>query len=300
MERLLHQQTKALGQYATPLRNVVSLNFTFNKGDTEKILFGQRDQVISFWFCFAAGCVHFLVNIRLVRSHSSAFTGNQRSSLVSVDLVVGVGTKMSGQTRGVAGGSSKKPKGPVSAYAYFVKICREQWKREGSEKLSFADHSKTCAELWKEMSASQKMPFVELQMKDKTRYQKEMRSYGLEPSPPKGQGQEDEKAKDPDAPKRGLSAFFWFSHDERAKVKGANPGGQGSRRMWGGMNDADKSKYQTMAAQDKARYQKEMEEYKRLAESRAAAATQLEEDDDDDDEEGEDEQDYEDDDEEMC
>ncbi|ODM86882.1 High mobility group protein B1 [Orchesella cincta] len=84
---------------------------------------------------------------------------------------------MGGPKGGGGDGSSKKPKGPVSAYAYFVKICRDQWKREGSEKLSFADHSKKCAELWKEMSASQKMPFVELQMKDKTRYQKEMRSY---------------------------------------------------------------------------------------------------------------------------
>ncbi|ODM88511.1 High mobility group protein DSP1 [Orchesella cincta] len=221
-------------------------------------------------------------------------------------------TKMGGP-KGGGEMELEKAKGPVSAYAYFVKICRDQWKREGAEKLSFADHSKKCAELWEEMSASQKMPFVELQMKDKTRYQKEMRSY----VPPtgtttaKGAGtvaakgvkvKRMKKAKDPNAPKRGLSAFFCFSHDERAKVKGANPGfGVADvARMWGGMNDADKSKYQTMAAQDKARYQKEMEEYKRLAESRAAAATQMEEDDDDDDEEGEDEQDYEDDDEEMC
>ncbi|ODM91170.1 High mobility group protein DSP1 [Orchesella cincta] len=217
---------------------------------------------------------------------------------------------MSGQTGGGAGGSSKKPKGPVSAYAFFVRNCWAVWKQEGSEKLSFADQNKKCAELWKEMDAFQKKPFVELQMKDKSRYQNEMRSY----VPPtgttaaKGAGtvavkgvkvKRMKKVKDPNAPKRALSAFFWFGHDERAKVKGANPEfkiGDVAKelgRMWGEMNDAAKSQYQTMAAQDKARYNKEMEEYKRLAESRAAAAAQMEEDDDDDEFEGEEEQEYE-------
>ena len=31
------------------------------------------------------------------------------------------------------------------------------------------------------------------------------------------------KAKDPNAPKRALSGFFWFSNEERGKVKAANP-----------------------------------------------------------------------------
>ncbi|ODM89568.1 High mobility group protein DSP1 [Orchesella cincta] len=110
---------------------------------------------------------------------------------------------MGGPKGGGGDGSSKKPKDPVSAYAFFVKISRDQWMKEGSNPLSFVDHSKKCAEFgnWAR--------------------------------------QEDEKAKDPNAPKRGLSAFFWFSHDERAKVKGANPGfgvadvAKVLGRMWG-------------------------------------------------------------------
>jgi hypothetical protein len=31
------------------------------------------------------------------------------------------------------------------------------------------------------------------------------------------------RAKDPNAPKRALSGFFWFSNEERGKVKAANP-----------------------------------------------------------------------------
>ena len=31
------------------------------------------------------------------------------------------------------------------------------------------------------------------------------------------------KMKDPNAPKRALSGFFWFSNEERPKVQAANP-----------------------------------------------------------------------------
>ncbi|ODM87892.1 High mobility group protein DSP1 [Orchesella cincta] len=215
---------------------------------------------------------------------------------------------MSGQTGGAAGGSSKKPKGPVSAYAFFVRNCWAEWKQEGSEKLSFADQSKKCAALWKEMDAFQKKPFVELQKQDRIRHEKEMRSYvpptgttaakGARNVPVKGvKVKRMKKVKDSNAPKRALSAFF--GHDERANVKGANPEfGIGDvakelGKMWGGMNDAAKSKYQMMASRDKARYQKEMESTIRLTEIRAGAAAQMEEDDDDDEFEGEEEQEYE-------
>ena len=31
------------------------------------------------------------------------------------------------------------------------------------------------------------------------------------------------RMKDPNAPKRALSGFFWFSNEERPKVQAANP-----------------------------------------------------------------------------
>jgi hypothetical protein len=43
----------------------------------------------------------------------------------------------------------------------------------------------------------------------------------VSPSTPNKRKQK--KAKDPNAPKRALSGFFWFSNEERAKVKAANP-----------------------------------------------------------------------------
>lgn len=55
-------------------------------------------------------------------------------------------------------------------------------------------------------------------------------------------------------------AFFIFSNDERSKVKQANPcytAGDTSKelgRMWSEADPAVKSKYQELADEDKARY----------------------------------------------
>ncbi|VEN38142.1 unnamed protein product [Callosobruchus maculatus] len=72
------------------------------------------------------------------------------------------------------------------------------------------------------MSDKEKKRFHEMAETDKKRYDAEMQNY----TPPKGEKQRGKKRKqmkDPDAPKRSLSAFFWFSNDERGKVKGENP-----------------------------------------------------------------------------
>ena len=58
---------------------------------------------------------------------------------------------------------------------------------------------------------------------DKMRYQKEMESY----EPPKGESGGKKapvkKKKDPNAPKRGMSSFMYFSNEVRAKLKAENP-----------------------------------------------------------------------------
>lgn len=73
------------------------------------------------------------------------------------------------------------------------------------------------------MLDKEKKRFHEMAEKDKQRYDMEMSNY----VPPKGvvvgRGKKRKHVKDPNAPKRSLSAFFWFCHDERTKVKALNP-----------------------------------------------------------------------------
>lgn len=117
------------------------------------------------------------------------------------------------------------------------------------------------------MLDKEKKRFHEMAEKDKKRYDAEMQNY----TPPKGEKQRGKKRKqikDPNAPKRSLSAFFWFCNDERGKVKGANPEyGVGDiakelGRRWADADPESKAKYEAMAEKDKARYEREMTAYK--------------------------------------
>jgi len=159
-----------------------------------------------------------------------------------------------------------KPKGRMSAYAYFVQTCREEHKKKHpNESVVFSEFSKKCADRWKTMSEKEKKRFHDMAEKDKKRYEGEMADY----KPPKGEkGKKRKRTKDPNAPKRALSAFFWFCNDERPKVKetmqDATVGEVAKElgRRWNECTDEQKSKYEALAAKDKARYEKEINAYK--------------------------------------
>lgn len=196
-----------------------------------------------------------------------------------------------------------KPRGRMSAYAFFVQTCREEHKKKHpSESVVFAEFSKKCSERWKTMSDKEKHRFHQLADKDKKRYESEMANY----KPKKGEGRKKKRQKDPDAPKRPLSAFFWFCNDERPKVKATMPDstvGDVAKelgRRWNECTEDQKSKYEALAAKDKARYEKELKAYKSGkpaggAKGKAAKAVKKaessEEEDDDDESEEEDDSD---------
>lgn len=77
------------------------------------------------------------------------------------------------------------------------------------------------------------------------------------------------KKKDPNAPKRALSAYMYFTKDQRDAVKADMPEGtpltEVTRELgkrWGKMSDSDKAGYQKQADADKERYAKEMAKYR--------------------------------------
>jgi len=78
---------------------------------------------------------------------------------------------------------------------------------------------------------------------------------------------EGKKKKDPNAPKRGLSAYMFYANDNRDRVRAENPNisfGQVGKHLgeeWKSLTDADKVKYQKKAEDDKARYEREKAKY---------------------------------------
>lgn len=75
------------------------------------------------------------------------------------------------------------------------------------------------------------------------------------------------KKKDPDAPKRALSAYMFFANENRDIVRAENPGiafGQVGKLLgekWKALTGDEKIPYESKAEADKKRYEKEKSEY---------------------------------------
>ncbi|KAJ1334045.1 HMG (high mobility group) box [Microdochium nivale] len=73
--------------------------------------------------------------------------------------------------------------------------------------------------------------------------------------------------KDPNAPKRGLSAYMFFANEQRENVREENPGisfGQVGKILgerWKALNDKQRVPYEGKAAVDKKRYEQEKAVY---------------------------------------
>jgi hypothetical protein len=80
-------------------------------------------------------------------------------------------------------------------------------------------------------------------------------------------GAKAKKVKDPNAPKKGMSAFMLFSNDQRNKIKTDNPElsfGEIGRKVgeaWKALSDKQKQVYVKKSEDDKKRYESEMETY---------------------------------------
>ncbi|VEL19009.1 unnamed protein product, partial [Protopolystoma xenopodis] len=158
-----------------------------------------------------------------------------------------------------------KPKGAMTAYACFVQVIREEHKKKHpGEQIVFSDFSKKCAERWKVMSPKEKKRFEDMAALDKERYNREMNDY----VPPDGvkKAKKRKAARDPRQPKRAWSAFFFFCDEFRAKIKEEHPEWKVADiakelgRRW--EECQEKPKYETLAQQDKQRYEEDMLKYR--------------------------------------
>ncbi|KAH8732364.1 non-histone chromosomal protein 6 [Phaeosphaeriaceae sp. PMI808] len=75
------------------------------------------------------------------------------------------------------------------------------------------------------------------------------------------------KKKDPNAPKRGLSAYMFFANEQREKVREDNPGikfgevGKLLGEKWKALSEKQRTPYEAKAATDKKRYEVEKAAY---------------------------------------
>jgi len=75
------------------------------------------------------------------------------------------------------------------------------------------------------------------------------------------------KKKDPNAPKRGLSAYMFFANEQRENVRAENPGiafgqvGKVLGERWKALSDKQRTPYEQKAVADKKRYEDEKAAY---------------------------------------
>ncbi|GKY96421.1 hypothetical protein MPSEU_000601600 [Mayamaea pseudoterrestris] len=75
------------------------------------------------------------------------------------------------------------------------------------------------------------------------------------------------KKKDPNAPKRPMSAYMFFTNENRGRIKEENPDaefgqlGKLAGAEWKSLSSEDKEKYDVMATADKERYKEAMKDY---------------------------------------
>ncbi|CAF1211403.1 unnamed protein product [Rotaria sordida] len=157
---------------------------------------------------------------------------------------------------------ANKPRGPVTAYALFVRTCRDELRRKYPQlTVDYNVIAKKCSERWKVMNDIEKKRFNDTADLQRKRYKEEMATYLQEQSAKQQQQQQQQqqqsatssillqtpstqylqqqqlllyqkkpakkrerKPKDPHAPKKPLSAYFLFCADERPKVHGSQTG----------------------------------------------------------------------------
>lgn len=159
-----------------------------------------------------------------------------------------------------------KPRGKMTAYAFFVQTCREEHKRTNpGEQVVFSEFSKKCAGRWKLMDGNDKRPFEDMAARDKLRWEEEMKHW----TPADGRkGKKQKRKKDPNAPKRPQTAFFLFCADRREALRQQFPDlriGDIAKKLgeeWGKCTGERREAYDATAKEQKELYKEQMEAYK--------------------------------------
>jgi len=156
-----------------------------------------------------------------------------------------------------------KPKRNMSAFFLFSQAMRSQVK-EDNPGIPFGEIAKVLSRMYKELTDKEKQKWEKQAAKDKQRYMEQMKHYVAPPEPAGGRKK---KKKDPNAPKRNMSAFFLYSNHIRPEVKEQNPDakfGDIAKMIsvkYKALSEKERAKWDSKAADDKERYQREMEVY---------------------------------------
>ena len=163
----------------------------------------------------------------------------------------------------------------LTPFMLFYCEVRDKVEKE-SPKLQPHEVSSEIARRWKALPADQSRAYSVLSATyaEQKKFQKDSPKVPPSPKPVK---KRKERYKDPRAPKSATSAYMYFSKHHRTLLKRENASltfgdlGKTVGAMWKAATPGEKKPFEDLAARDRARYARELEEYKkeRLAEQEA-------------------------------
>mmetsp|Transcript_15951 Transcript_15951/g.23675 ORF Transcript_15951/g.23675 Transcript_15951/m.23675 type:complete len:371 (-) Transcript_15951:171-1283(-) len=176
------------------------------------------------------------------------------------------------------------PKRNMSAYLLYQNAMRDTFKQQNPG-MTFGQLSKYTSAMYAEMPPAEKEAWNQRAEADKARYLHELSTYvpppgydvkgdaiathvthTLPPKPRMNRGTI-KTPRDPNAPKRNMSAYLLYQNCMRETFKNINPGmtfGQLAKftsHMYKSLSAEEKQRWEAHAAQDKARYEAEMASY---------------------------------------
>mmetsp|Transcript_15043 Transcript_15043/g.31857 ORF Transcript_15043/g.31857 Transcript_15043/m.31857 type:complete len:386 (-) Transcript_15043:224-1381(-) len=176
------------------------------------------------------------------------------------------------------------PKRNMSAYLLYQNAMRDTFKQQNPG-MTFGQLSKYTSAMYAEMPPQEKEAWNQRAEADKARYLHELANYVPPPgydvkgdaimdhTMAPGPGRPGRKSsgtktqRDPNAPKRNMSAYLLYQNCMREQFKTQNPGmtfGQLSKytsHMYKSLSPEERQKWEAHSAQDKARYEAEMASY---------------------------------------
>jgi len=161
-----------------------------------------------------------------------------------------------------------KPKRNMSAFFLYSNANRARVKEENPG-IAFGQVAKILSKEFKAIDDVERAKYDKLAVLDKERYQREMEHYEP-PSDEEEAPSKKRRKKDPNAPKRNMSAYFIYSQEMRSTVRVENPeAGFGMiakiiSKQFKALDEDERKRFDNLAAADKERYQKEMAIFKNL------------------------------------
>ena len=155
------------------------------------------------------------------------------------------------------------PKRPKTAFMFFSIAARPQV-LEDIPGISFTEIGSEIGRRWGELDENEKVQYVQAAEQDAARYHKAMQTYDKPPV----EYIKGKRRKDPNAPKRAMSAYLYYCEDYRQMVRNENPDKTIAEvakilgEMWRALSDDDKAPYQEKATRDRDRYMKVMDAYR--------------------------------------